>query len=155
MHNFHRCLNLLSMPNMSLRSKHKKQRQIMQIYCRRLCTTRVPNRNSVARICVKLRPTVGNYAQLFSYCVELWGVYRARNCAQVKFTCIENSICSLLNWLKRNFKGPFTYLGISWSTKQLISCWWVLVLLFKDILGRRKAREIESGSYIPLQKFEK
>ena len=104
MHNFQSCLNLLSMPNMSLRSKHKKQRQIMQIYCRRLCTTRVSNRNSVARNCVKLRPTVGNYAQLFSYCVELWGVYRARNCAQVKFTCIENSICSLLNWLKRNFK---------------------------------------------------
>ena len=42
--------------------------------------SRVSNRNSVAR----------NLAQLFTNCAELRGVYRARNCAQVKSTCVGN-----------------------------------------------------------------
>ena len=41
---------------------------------------RVSNRNSVAR----------NYTQLFSNCTQFLGFYRARNCAQVKFTCVGN-----------------------------------------------------------------
>ena len=51
---------------------------------------RVSNRNSVARNCsriacncAELRGIMRNYAQFL-------GIYRARNCAQVKSTCVGN-----------------------------------------------------------------
>ena len=45
--------------------------------------TRVSNRNSIARNCAELRATVRN-------CAQLWGVYRARNCAQIKSAWVGN-----------------------------------------------------------------
>ena len=49
---------------------------------------RISNRNFVAWNCALLCGIVRNCAQLFSYCVELLGNYRACNSVQVKSTCV-------------------------------------------------------------------
>ena len=56
--------------------------------------TRVYNRNSVARNCDKFQATVRGIARNYA---QFLGVYRARNCAQVKFTCVETLISTLFN----------------------------------------------------------
>ena len=60
---------------------------------------RVSNRNSVVRNCTQL---FSNYAQLrgiMCNCAQFLGVYRARNCAQIKSTCVGNPILdSIKDW---------------------------------------------------------
>ena len=51
---------------------------------------RVSNRNSIARKCTKLCATVLKLRGILSNCAQFLEVWRARNCAQVKSTCVGN-----------------------------------------------------------------
>ena len=45
---------------------------------------------AIARNCTELRATVLELRAIVRNCAELRGVYRARDCAQVKSTCVGN-----------------------------------------------------------------
>ena len=51
---------------------------------------RISNLNYVACNCAKLRATVLELRAIMRNCAQFLGVYRARNCAQVKLTCVGN-----------------------------------------------------------------
>ena len=50
----------------------------------------VSNRNSVARNCAKLHLTILEMRVTMRSCAQFVEVYRARDCAQVKSTCVGN-----------------------------------------------------------------
>ena len=65
-------------------------------------STRVSNQNSVARNCEQLCRIARNCSRISRNSAKLRGNFNARNCAQVKFTCIGNPTLhssSILNFL--------------------------------------------------------
>ena len=60
---------------------------------------RVSNSNFVARNCT----------QLFSNCAQFLGVYRVRNCTQVKFTCVGNPCYTLTHNCFKYFFQMYTF----------------------------------------------
>ena len=105
---------------------------------------RVSNLNSVARHCAEWRATVWNCARLLSNCAQLLGVYRARNCAQVKSTSYSPVyfsvmyrflITSVLEAQRKSLTGKIVNLDIfnffillgniiykSWVVKLFLKC---------------------------------
>ena len=67
-----------------------------------------------------------NCAQLFSNCAQLWGVYRAHNCAQVKSTCVGNP----------KFKTRVFSFHVYWKPQtNIINVFWTL---YEDIFYWKK-----------------
>ena len=80
-------INMGSFYTVTTRKQYNRRTTLTQYLSVFDVLTRVSNRNFLACNC----------AQLFSNCAQLLGVYRARNCAQVKSTYVGNPSCYKAN----------------------------------------------------------